>query len=121
MGPSLAFLHFLFFFSVVAHASITVYYQTGQAAITAASSTSAAAANYTGAAAYNPTILEPPSLPDPLPAMNFDIQLQNGGTPGVSIKQTGAFLGFSIEMSVTNQLRKLPVCIVIVFPTNTYF
>ncbi|KAF9030078.1 hypothetical protein BDZ89DRAFT_1091658 [Hymenopellis radicata] len=30
--------------------------------------------------------------------MAFGIQLQKGGTPGVSIAQTGAFFGFSIEM-----------------------
>lgn len=88
-------------------AAITVHYVPGQEPLSAASSTnSAAAADYTGAAAYNPIRLEAPPIPNPLPAMAFPIQLQNGGTQGVSIPQNGGFLGFSIEMSVANQVRE---------------
>ncbi|KAF5376627.1 hypothetical protein D9615_007857 [Tricholomella constricta] len=65
--------------------------------------TTAAAADYTGAAAYNPTTLIPPPIPSPLNTQ-FTLQLQNGGTPGLSIPQEGSFLGFSIEMSVANQV-----------------
>lgn len=103
MGAAHTFICLLASFSI-AHASITIYYPPGQAPASAASSTTqAAAANYTGAAAYNPTILNPPPLPNPLPPMNFDLQLSSGQA-GVSIQQTGAFLGFSIEMSVVNQV-----------------
>lgn len=88
-------------------AAITVHYVPGQEPLSAASSTSsAAAADYTGAAAYNPIRLEAPPIPNPLPAMTFPIQLQSGGTQGVSIPQNGGFLGFSIEMSVANQVRE---------------
>jgi hypothetical protein len=65
----------------------------------------AAAANYTGAAAYNPTILTAPAPPNP-PNPSFNIQLQNTGTPGLSMVQPGAFFGFSIEFSVVNQVRE---------------
>jgi len=81
---------------------ITVYYLQGQNPF---QTTTAAAADYTGAAAYNPTILTPPPVPSDLATM-FPIQLVSGGTPGVSIPQTGQFFGFSIEMSVINQVRE---------------
>ncbi|KAJ7592650.1 glycoside hydrolase family 79 protein [Mycena floridula] len=103
----LPFIFLLGGFATVSHGSVTVYYPPGQTPLSVANSTgTAAAANYTGAAAYNPTVLNPPDLPSPMPSLNFPIQLQNGGTPGVSIMQTGAFLGFSIEMSVANQVRE---------------
>jgi len=81
---------------------VTVYYLQGQNPF---QTTTAAAANYTGSAAYNPTILTPPPVPSDL-VTKFPIQLINGGTPGVSIPQTGQFFGFSIEMSVINQVRE---------------
>lgn len=92
-------------------AAVTIYHVPGQEPLTLtdsvhpASTTTAAAADYTGAAAYNPTVLEPPAVPDPKPNLAFGIQLQKGGTPGASIQQAGSFLGFSIEMSVANQVR----------------
>ncbi|KAF8952441.1 hypothetical protein BDZ97DRAFT_1640845, partial [Flammula alnicola] len=65
----------------------------------------AASANYTGSAAYNPTVLNPPAPPGPaaLPTQ-FAIQLSGVAPPGASITQTGSFFGFSIEMSVVNQV-----------------
>ncbi|KAJ7798872.1 glycoside hydrolase family 79 protein [Mycena olivaceomarginata] len=61
-------------------------------------------AKYTGVAAYNPTSLLPPPLPSPTVLTTIPINLQNSGTPNLSIKQKGSFIGFSIEMSVTNQV-----------------
>ena len=92
----------LFLAFTTVHGEITTY---AQQALEPTSSSTGDAADYTGAAAYDPTVLEPPPIPDPLPPMAFGIQLQTGGTPGVSIKQKGSFLGFSIEMSVSNQAR----------------
>ncbi|EDR09602.1 glycoside hydrolase family 79 protein [Laccaria bicolor S238N-H82] len=89
--------------ALVGFAQITVYYQQGQQPL-ASGTSSATSANYTGAAAYNPTVLNPPAPPNPAITTNFAIQLQNGGTPGASIPQTGSFFGFSIEMSVVNQV-----------------
>lgn len=85
------------------YASVTVYYQYGQHPLES-TTTTAAAADYTGAAAYDPTVLNPPPPPNPPIPTQFAIQLQNGGTPGVSIAQHGAFFGFSIEMSVVDQV-----------------
>lgn len=82
--------------------AVTIYYPPGRQQALSATDT-AAAANYTGAAAYNPTVLNPPPVPPGL-TTQFNIQLQNGGTPGVSITQEGSFVGFSIEMSVVNQV-----------------
>ncbi|KAI0830343.1 glycoside hydrolase family 79 protein [Trametes gibbosa] len=62
--------------------------------------------HYTELAAYNPIYMLPPPIPSPAPATQFSIgvptsaQLMNG----LSIPQHGTFFGFSIEMSVANQL-----------------
>lgn len=64
--------------------------------------------HFTELAAYNNIYLEPPAIPSPAPATQFAIgvptsaQLMNG----LSIPQSGSFFGFSIEMSVANQLSK---------------
>jgi predicted carbohydrate-binding protein with CBM5 and CBM33 domain len=92
---------------ITAHGQVTVYYQQGQTPLSAGGTSTAtitgAAANYT-AAAYNPTTLNAPPVPSPFNGQ-FTVQVQNGGAPvGVSIPQDGSFLGFSIEMSVVNQV-----------------
>ncbi|KAJ8495477.1 hypothetical protein ONZ45_g12847 [Pleurotus djamor] len=86
----------------VAHA-VTIYGQT-PLGVTVSGTQTAADSTATTLAAYNTKTLQAPALPDPKPANEFVIQLQNGGTPGVSIPQEGSFFGFSIEMSVTNQV-----------------
>ncbi|KAJ6543162.1 hypothetical protein B0H19DRAFT_1035502 [Mycena capillaripes] len=83
----------------LAGAEITVYHANNQAAFT-----TAPGAKYTGVAAYNPTTISPPPLPTPSVLTTIPINLQNSGTPNLSIKQKGSFFGFSIEMSVTNQV-----------------
>ena len=88
----------------VSYASVTVYSQIpiGQATGTAQS----AAANYTGAAAYDPKVLNAPAIPNPAPPTQFTLQLQSSSqaVQGLSIMQSGSFLGFSIETSVVNQV-----------------
>lgn len=97
--------------AAVAHAAVTLYNPTGQGPMNGGTETAsgsatvtAAAANYTGSAAYDPTVLKPPALPNPLPNMTFPIQLYSDGMDGLSIPIPGSFYGFSIEMSVTNQV-----------------
>lgn len=92
----------------LARASVTVYNQIPLGASTASASASAAAANYTGAAAYDPTVLTPPAVPSPAPPTQFSIQLNSNpsNVQGLSIAQQGSFMGFSIEFSVINQVRK---------------
>ena len=105
--PSLLFSLGVLFSS--SQAQITVYYpQVHGAQVTLGTGTvTGAAANYTGAAAYNPTTLNPPSPPgaQALPTQ-FAIQPPNAVPPGASILQNGSFFGFSIEMSVVNQVSK---------------
>lgn len=59
-------------------------------------------------AAYDETILNPPELPNPRPAVAYTLELQRdaGAVNGLSIplKSGHAFFGFSIEMSVINQV-----------------
>ncbi|KAJ4489869.1 glycoside hydrolase family 79 protein [Lentinula aciculospora] len=80
--------------------AVTVYYAPGQNPF---STTSADVSSYTGAAAYNPTTIDPPALPDPMPSLSLNFNIQTNA-PGLSITQSGAFMGFSIEMSVANQV-----------------
>ncbi|KZT00169.1 glycoside hydrolase family 79 protein [Laetiporus sulphureus 93-53] len=88
--------------------AVTVYDQFPLSA-SAASSTvgdSIPAATYTAAAAYDPTVLNPPPIPDPPPSTQFVLQLHNdaGDVQGLSTPLSGALLGFSIEMSVADQV-----------------
>ena len=69
------------------------------------STAAAADATYTGSAAYDTTVLNPPAPPTDL-AKDFPVQLLSGGMDGLSIKQKGSFMGFSIELSVADQIRK---------------
>ncbi|KAJ6590373.1 glycoside hydrolase family 79 protein [Mycena sp. CBHHK59/15] len=77
---------------------VTIYQTNNQAAFTTASG-----AVYSGVAAYNPTSLVAPPVPSPTIMTAIPIQLSSN-TPGISIKQKGSFIGFSIEMSVANQV-----------------
>lgn len=93
--------------ATVCYAEVTIYRLPGQVVMgpaatqgTATSTATGAAATYTGAAAYDPTVLDPPALPDPRPATQFDIKLSNNEPSGLSIPQKGDFMGFSIEFSV---------------------
>ncbi|KIM56993.1 glycoside hydrolase family 79 protein [Scleroderma citrinum Foug A] len=68
----------------------------------------AASASYTGSGIYNQVVLTPPPVPNPPPPTSFAVQLQTGGAAsGLSIPQSGAFFGFSIEFSVATQVLGL--------------
>ncbi|KAJ3829651.1 glycoside hydrolase family 79 protein [Lentinula raphanica] len=97
---------FLLFSLLPVNAQITVYGVTGQEPIGQTATNTAAAANYTGSAAYNPTVLIAPDIPtgDQYPSLQFELQLPTTGIDGISITQQGSFLGFSVEMSVANQV-----------------
>jgi hypothetical protein len=83
-------------------ASVTVY---SQYPFEGSSATGTAnIALYTGAAAYDPTVLLPPAIPYPPPPTEFSQQLSSAAPSGVSIPQSGYFYGFSIEFSVINQI-----------------
>lgn len=98
-----SFLFILYMLS--AAGAVTVYSQLPMA-ITP--TTSAPGSTYTGAAAYDPTVLSAPPIPNPPPPTQFGIQLYSNASsvPRLSIPLNGAFLGFSIEMSVVDQVRK---------------
>ena len=94
-----------------ASAQVTVYKPVQQVIFNgvssaASSSVTAAAASYTGAAAYNTTQLQPPAVPNPPINTTIDIALTSGALPVMSLAQNGGFFGFSIEMSVVNQMCK---------------
>ena len=77
----------------------------GGSALNYTNTAAAAAASYTGAAVYDPTILNPPAVPNPPIPTQVPVQLtSSGGIPNLSIPQNGGFFGFSIEMSVSNQV-----------------
>ncbi|KAF7370061.1 Glyco-hydro-79C domain-containing protein [Mycena sanguinolenta] len=72
--------------------------------LAATSTSSAASGPYTGVAAYNPGTLVAPPLPTTSVLTQIPVNLQQTGTVGLSIKQKGRFFGFSVEMSVSNQV-----------------
>ena len=75
------------------------------------------ASSYTGSAAYDPRTLSPPLPPtDPPVNTQFSIQLTSGDIPDLSIRHHGAFLGFSIEFSVSNHIRE---CSLVLYATRT--
>lgn len=88
---------------LVAHASVTVY---SQLPFGKATSTQPSFANYTAAAEYDASNLKAPGIPSPAPPVHFNIQLPAANTSqnGLSIPLSGSFFGFSIEMSVANQV-----------------
>ncbi|TFK83593.1 glycoside hydrolase family 79 protein [Polyporus arcularius HHB13444] len=109
-------------FASAVHADVTIYgllgqttaapVQTGTATGTTQQSattsfvTTHGPPQYTELAAYNNIYMEPPAIPNPPPANQFAIGVPTDATlmNGLSIKQSGTFFGFSIEMSVVNQL-----------------
>jgi hypothetical protein len=93
--------------SLAAAQAVTVYSQQPfGAARTATPTDGSPPPAYTGLGAYNPTKLNPPPPPSPLPANQFNIFLfpTTDNVQGASIATKGSFFGFSIEMSVTNQI-----------------
>ncbi|KAI0633082.1 glycoside hydrolase superfamily [Trametes polyzona] len=94
--------------------AVTVYGQQGMTMPSGASSTAAAATAapasstswISNLAAYNNVTLTPPALPSPMPNTNFGITLLNNAqnVNGLSVPQKANFLGFSIEMSVVQQV-----------------
>jgi hypothetical protein len=90
----------LLYFTLV-RGSVTVYNQQPLGA-----TGTAAAANYTAAAAFDPLVLTPPPIPNPPPPTTFFLQLHTSAAafPGLSIVQSGSFMGFSVEFSVIDQL-----------------
>ncbi|KAF7967416.1 hypothetical protein HWV62_34391 [Athelia sp. TMB] len=84
--------------------AVTVYSQIpfGQSTKTL----SAPATNFTPNAVYDPKQLKAPPLPDDLPNTAFTLTLaaSNSSVQGLSMPIPGTFYGFSVEMSVSNQI-----------------
>ncbi|KAM6492996.1 hypothetical protein JOM56_011130 [Amanita muscaria] len=61
---------------------------------------------YSGPAAFNPIMLQAPAPPSNF-ATQLNITVRDGPAPlGSSIQQLSSFFGFSIEMSVVDEVRK---------------
>ena len=84
-----------------AYADVTIY---TQVAFGTGNATFMPTSTYTAAAAYDPTSLSPPAVPSPSPTNQFPVQLFSGGMANLSIPQSGAFVGFSVELSVADQI-----------------
>ena len=94
--------------------AVTVYNQAGPMNPTATSGSSGPQASLGNVGwinalnAYNNVQLQPPPLPSPMPSTSFALALPNQAQhmPGLSIPQRGDFYGFSIEMSVVEQVSE---------------
>ncbi|WVW82605.1 hypothetical protein I302_104616 [Kwoniella bestiolae CBS 10118] len=97
----------LSFLSTISAQSLTLY--TGDNTATATSTASAPDGTYTGLAAYDPTVLTPPTPPS-TPVTSYTLTLPANGQAvldsglSLSIPQKGNFLGFSVELSIANSL-----------------
>ncbi|KIJ62902.1 glycoside hydrolase family 79 protein [Hydnomerulius pinastri MD-312] len=81
--------------------AVTVYNQVPLADQT----NTASSATYTGAAAYDPTVLNPPPVPVGfVTQVSLNLQATSNNVQGLSPPLRGSFLGFSIEFSVINQV-----------------
>ncbi|CAE6461756.1 unnamed protein product, partial [Rhizoctonia solani] len=88
--------------AATANAAITVYKADDREAQLTATAT-AGAATYTGSAAYDPTVLNPPAPPEQF-NREYAINLSPNEPQGLSIPQSGSYFGFSIELSVANRV-----------------
>jgi hypothetical protein len=85
--------------------AVTVYNQQPLADQT----NTASPATYTGAAAYDPTVLTPPPVPDGfVTQLSLSLSPTSNNLQGLSPPLKGSFLGFSIEFSVINQVSECP-------------
>lgn len=86
--------------------SAITLYNTIATTATATGTDGAAAAAYTGLAAYDTTRLTPPNAPSPaVTAMAVEIPADPWGAGyQLSVQQKGNFLGFSVEMSVAESI-----------------
>ena len=86
-------------------AQVTVYYTGGTnlPATTPTVTSLAPNATWTGLLAYDPLVIAAPAIPTGF-VTQPNIQLSSTTPPGVSISQMSSFFGFSIEMSVANQV-----------------
>ena len=110
-----ALLSFSCLLDLVSGSALTVYNAQGPIAIGSKTSSSNVAAgtavydppygSYSGYAAYNAIVLAPPPVPSGL-LTQYDLVLPGSAAnvDGLSIPQSGAFLGFSVEMSVVTQV-----------------
>ncbi|KAI0087558.1 hypothetical protein BDY19DRAFT_994874 [Irpex rosettiformis] len=96
------------------HASVTIYNNNGMQQQPVGTDTAAGATATNSSIpqwladmpAFNSIVLQAPAIPSPAPPNQFTLNLQGStaNVPGISIKQNGTFLGFSIEMSVATQV-----------------
>jgi hypothetical protein len=83
---------------------------------TASATGTAAFANYTAPAEFDATTLTPPPVPSPPIPTVVPVQLpSSGGFPNSSAPVNGGFFGFSVEMSVANQVCECPLLSLVLY------
>lgn len=90
--------------------AVTIYGQMPLAQTMSVAGTGSAQVAQPTYAAYDQTVLVPPQVPNPAPATAYTLSLQRDATAvnGLSIPHVGgSFWGFSVEMSVINQVCEL--------------
>jgi len=107
----------------LASAQYTVYQPHQQVIFGGNNNSSVQSLTTAASAAYDPTVLQAPAPPNPPVPTNQFIQLYAGGMNGLSMPLSGAFFGFSIEMSIATHVRTyyLSVPHPFVPPTLFYF
>lgn len=90
--------------TVTAYSQVPYFYAT--AVTSAATPGGTISSNPPVNRAYDTTQLNPPPLPNPIPATQYTISVPSNGASvnGLSIPIAGDFLGYSVEMSVVTQV-----------------
>ena len=113
--PRAALLAFYTLLGLSSGSALTIYNVQGPIAIGPTTTSSSAVVEtavydppygtYSGYAAYNPIVLAPPPVPSGL-STQYDLVLPENAADvhGLSIPQSGSFLGFSVEMSVVTEV-----------------
>lgn len=101
----LPFLSLLVLSLGLASAQYTVYQPHQQVIFGGNTNSSIQTGLTTASAAYDTTVLQAPAPPNPPVPTNQFIQLYSGGMNDLSMPLSGAFFGFSIEMSIATHVR----------------
>ena len=95
----------LLFLALLTNAEVTIYTQIAFGTETPTTTTKAWP-TLTNAAAYDPVVLTPPAAPNPAVGGASVVQLVTGGMNNMSLPVPPGFVGFSVELSVCDQVRK---------------
>jgi len=101
---SSSFISFFVLF-VISHVHAITIYTVKPGATPTEFMTGVNGALYTGLPAFDPSEQTAPAVPQPPIATAIPLALSQGGMPGLGKRQSGNYMGLSIELSVAERIR----------------